>query len=292
MPAFWGFTIAMIVGGPIVDYPGIKKGMWIAFVLHATGIVATLVATDLTSLFLAIVLMGFGNGMIDALKSLLSPLYLFVGVCMMMSAATELITTQRIESLLAATGSFVFVGAAIFALGVTLFWPRTLAFVSENLPQSGAFGLSIMGGLGTPSVSVILPIMGRVLNNAVGTEAIRTISILPGILIVLYGGLFFLAAQKLKQRHPYRISAPRIKARLPAFHALPSKCECSDRSPSASPRPVLARRSGRGHSCALPSTTQHSYAAPEPARAAQRHCHRDHCDKDEILSSRAAPVCL
>lgn len=134
----------------------------------------------------------------DALKSLLSPLYWFVGVCMMMSAATELITTQRIESLLAATGSFVFVGAAIFALGVTLFWPRTLAFVSENLPQSGAFGLSIMGGLGTLSVSVILPIMGRVLNNAVGTEAIRTISILPGILIVLYGGLFFLRCPKAK----------------------------------------------------------------------------------------------
>ncbi len=336
MPAFWGFTIAMIVGGPIVDFLGIKKGMWIAFVLHATGIVATLVATDLTSLFLATVFMGFGNGMIeavcnplvasmypqqktkmlnrfhlwwpagivigsimgyllmdiaglgwqilvatlfiplviygylvrgqsfpltervemgvstaDALKSLLSPLYLFVGACMMMSAATELVTTQRIESLLAATGvnallvlafingimiigrafagpiqtitstvgmlwfsaifsfigmqllagasgSFVFVGAAIFALGITFFWPTTLAFVSENLPQSGAFGLSIMGGLGTLSVSVILPVMGRVLDNAVGTEAIRTISILPGILIVLYGGLFFLRRSKAK----------------------------------------------------------------------------------------------
>ena len=278
---------------PIVDYLGMKKGMWIAFVLHATGIVATLVATDLTSLFLATVFMGIGNGMVeavcnplvasmypqqktkmlnrfhlwwpsgivigsiagyllmdiaglswqvlvatlfiplviygflfrgqsfpltervemgvstaDALKSLLSPLYLFVGACMMMSAATELGTTQRIESLLAATGvnallvsglhqrhhdlwsrlcrtdpgenkhrrhavvlgdilflgmqllagasgSFVFVAAAIFALGVTFFWPTTLAFVSENLPQSGAFGLSIMGGLGMLSVSVV-----------------------------------------------------------------------------------------------------------------------------------------
>ena len=64
--------------------------------------------------------------------------------------------------------------------------------MSENLPQSGAFGLSIMGGLGTLSVALVLPIMGRVLDNAVGTEAIRTMSILPGILIVLYGGLFYL----------------------------------------------------------------------------------------------------
>jgi len=187
----------------------------------------------------------------DSLKSLFTPLYLFIGACMMMSAATELVTTQRIESLLHATGvnallvlafingimivgrayagpiqartstvgmlwfsaifsfigiqllagasgSFIFVAAAIFALGITLFWPTTLAFVSENLPQSGAFGLSIMGGLGAFSVSVIMPIMGRVLDNAVGTEAIRTVSILPGILIVLYGGLFFLRRSKAK----------------------------------------------------------------------------------------------
>ena len=336
MPAFWGFTLAMIVGGPIVDFLGMKKGMWIAFVLHAAGIVATLVATDLTSLFAATILMGLGNGMVeavcnplvasmypqqktkmlnrfhlwwpsgivigsiagyllmdiaglswqvlvatlfiplviygwlfrgqsfpltervemgvstsDALKSLISPLYLFVGICMMMSAATELGTTQRIESLLAATGvnallvlafingimivgrafagpiqakistagmlwfsaifsfigmqlltgatgSFVFVAAAVFALGVTFFWPTTLAFVSENVPQSGAFGLSIMGGLGMLSVSVVLPVMGRVLDNAVGTEAIGTMSILPAILIVLYGGLFFLRRARSK----------------------------------------------------------------------------------------------
>ena len=337
MPAFWGFTLAMIVGGPIVDYLGMKKGMWIAFVLHAAGIIATLVATDLTSLFFATVLMGLGNGMVeavcnplvasmypqqktkmlnrfhlwwpagivigsilgyllmdvaglgwqtivatlfiplalygylfrgqsfpltervemgvstaDALKSMLTPLYLFIGACMMLSAATELGTTQRIESVLASTGvnallvlafingimivgrayagpiqakistvgmlwfsaivsfigmqllagasgSFVFVAAAIFAVGITLFWPTTLAFVSENLPQSGAFGLSIMGGLGALSGSIILPIMGRILDNAVGTEAIRTMSILPGILIVLYGGLFFLRGKMLER---------------------------------------------------------------------------------------------
>ncbi len=336
MPAFWGFTLAMIVGGPIVDYLGMRKGMWIAFVLHAAGIIATLVATDLTSLFFATVLMGLGNGMVeavcnplvasmypqqktkmlnrfhlwwpagivigsilgyllmdvaglgwqtmvatlfiplaiygylfrgqsfpltervemgvstaDALKSMLTPLYWFIGACMMLSAATELGTTQRIESLLASTGvnallvlafingimivgrayagpiqaristvgmlwfsaivsfigmqllvgasgSFVFVAAAIFAVGITFFWPTTLAFVSENLPQSGAFGLSIMGGLGALSGSIILPIMGRMLDNAVGTEAIRTMSILPGILIVLYGGLLFLRRSKAK----------------------------------------------------------------------------------------------
>ena len=44
MPAFWGFTLAMILGGPLVDYIGLKKGMWAAFILHAVGICLTLFA--------------------------------------------------------------------------------------------------------------------------------------------------------------------------------------------------------------------------------------------------------
>ena len=329
MPAFWGFTIAMVLGGPIVDFLGMRKGMIFAFILHLAGIVATLFAVDFNSLFAATVLMGLGNGMVEAvcnplvassypdqkvkmlnrfhlwwpagivtgsilgvvvmdvmglswqvmvgllfvpliaygylfmgqefpvtervemgvstgqaLKTLVSPLYLFIGFCMMLSAATELGTTQRIESLLretgvnalivlafingimmigrayagpigerlstsgmlwfsaifsfiglwllaSASGYFVFVAAAVFAIGITFFWPTTLSFVSETMPESGAFGLSIMGGLGMLSVSVILPIMGRVLDNAEGAEAIVKMSVLPAILIVLYGALFF-----------------------------------------------------------------------------------------------------
>ena len=57
MPAFWGFTLAMIVGGPIVDYFGMKKVMWLAFILHAFGIIFTLAATDFSSLFTATILM-------------------------------------------------------------------------------------------------------------------------------------------------------------------------------------------------------------------------------------------
>lgn len=334
MPAFWGFTVAMVLGGPIVDFLGMRKGMIFAFVLHLIGVVGTLLASGFESLFAATVFMGLGNGMVeavcnplvasaypdqkvkmlnrfhlwwpagivtgsllgylvmdvaglgwelmvgllfvpilvygylflgqgfpltervemgvshgDALRSLLSPLYLFVGLCMLLSAATELGTTQRIESLLAATGvnallvlayingimivgrayagsiagrigtvgmlwfsaifsfvglwllttasgSFVFVAAAVFAVGITYFWPTTLSFISENLPQSGAFGLSIMGGLGMLSVSVVLPIMGRIMDQSPGADAIRIMSILPAVLIVLYGGLYFLRRRR------------------------------------------------------------------------------------------------
>lgn len=334
MPAFWGFTLAMVIGGPIVDFLGMRKGMIFAFVLHFMGIVGTLMASDFESLFAATIFMGMGNGMVeavcnplvastypgqkvkmlnrfhlwwpagivtgsilgylvmdvaglswqlmvgllfiplavygflflgqefprtervemgvshgDSLKSLFTPLYLFIGVCMLLSAATELGTTQRIESLLAATGvnallvlayingimivgrayagsiasrigtagmlwfsaifsfiglwlltsatgSFVFVAAAVFGVGITFFWPTTLSYISENLPQSGAFGLSIMGGLGMLSVSVVLPIMGRIMDQSPGADAIRIMSILPAILIVLYGGLYFLRGRK------------------------------------------------------------------------------------------------
>ena len=335
-PAFWGFTIAMIVGGPLVDTLGIKKITWVAFITHAIGIIGTIFAGDMTSLFTATLFIGIGNGMVEAAlnpmvasmypnqktkmlnrfhvwfpggivigsvvgylimdvmgmswqimvgtlfipliiygvmflgqkfpktervtmgvsnsdmwKSVASPLFLFMGFCMLLTAATELGTNQRIESLLRESGtnallvlafvngimavgrafagpiahklstsgmllfsaifSFIglmlftqlsggmtFVAAAIFAIGITFFWPTMLSFVAENIPQSGALGLSIMGGLGMLSVSIILPIMGRILDDATGVDAIKLMAILPAILIVLFGGLYFMRGKFAK----------------------------------------------------------------------------------------------
>lgn len=329
-PAFWGFTIAMMVGGPLVDSLGIKKITQFAFITHTVGIVATIFATSMTSLFVATLFVGIGNGMVEAAlnpmvasmypkektkmlnrfhvwfpggivigsvvgylvmdvmglswqvmvgmifiplviygflflgqkfpkteriemgisnsemwASVVSPLFLFIAFCMLLTAATELGTNQRIESLLRESGtngllvlafingimaigrafagpiahrlstsgmllfsaifsfiglmlftqlsgSMTFVAAAVFAIGITFFWPTMLSFVAENIPQSGALGLSIMGGLGMLSVSIVLPIMGRILDDAAGVEAIKLMAILPAILIVLFTGLFFM----------------------------------------------------------------------------------------------------
>ena len=329
MPAFWGFTIAMILGGPLVDTIGMKKGMWLAFLFHTLGILTTILAFDLDSLFIATLLMGLGNGMVeavcnpmvasmypdqktkmlnrfhlwwpagivagsiagyivmdimsmswhymvatlliplaiygytllgqafpitervemgvsssDAFRSLFRPLYIFIAFCMLLSAATELGTTQRIESLLKETGvnallvlafingvmmlgryyagpvskklsvlgmlllsalfsfvglqllaissgNYVFISAAVFAIGITFFWPTTLAFVSENIPESGAFGLSLMGGLGNLSVALVLPLMGRYMDSSVSLEVIQRMSILPAVLFLCYLILLF-----------------------------------------------------------------------------------------------------
>ncbi|WP_034044585.1 MFS transporter [Wocania ichthyoenteri] len=326
-PAFFGFTIAMIVGGPLVDLLGIKKITWIAFFTHIIGIVLTLMADSITSLFIATLFVGIGNGMVEAalnplvasmypdnktkmlnrfhvwfpggivigsilgwlimdvmglswqvmvatlfipliiygimffgqkfpvtervqlgisnkkmFKSVLNPLFLFMVLCMFLTAASELGTTQRIESLLKesvsapllvlafingimalgrlsagqvvhklspsgmllysaiftfiglwmltiTSGGMTFVAAAVFAVGVTFFWPTMLGFVAEYLPETGALGLSIIGGAGMFSVSIVLPVMGRLMDDANATEALRTMSILPAILIVAFLGL-------------------------------------------------------------------------------------------------------
>ncbi|NLA49605.1 MAG: MFS transporter, partial [Bacteroidales bacterium] len=56
----------------------------------------------------------------------------------------------------------VFTSAGIFALGVALFWPTMLGFVSENIPQSGALGLAIMGGIGFLGGAIAQPILGAI----------------------------------------------------------------------------------------------------------------------------------
>lgn len=341
-PAFWGFTLAMIIGGPLVDSLGIKKITWVAFIMHAVGIVWTLMATSMTSLFIATLFVGIGNGMVEAalnpmiasiypdsktkmlnrfhvwfpggivigalvgylvmdvmemsflgleswqvmvatlfipliiygymffgqkfpitervqmgvsysemFKSVLKPLFIFMVLCMFLTAASELANTQRIESLLSTsiakpllvlafingimafgrafagqvihklqpagmllfsaiftflglwllssvTGVMVIVAAAIFAIGVTFFWPTMLGFVAEYLPETGALGLSIMGGAGMFSVSVVLPIMGNMLDNASSSEVLRIMSILPAILIVAFIGLIIYMKKRKK----------------------------------------------------------------------------------------------
>ncbi|MEI6865518.1 hypothetical protein [Flavicella sp.] len=176
------------------------------------------------------------------ISSLGNPLFIFMVFCMLLTSASELGTTQRIESLLKTSvdspllvlafingimalgrlsagkvvhklkptgmlmysaiftliglwlltitsGGMTFVAATIFAVGVTFFWPTMLGFVAEYLPQTGALGLSIMGGAGMLSVSIVLPIMGKLMDNAKELQALRAMSILPVILIICFIGL-------------------------------------------------------------------------------------------------------
>lgn len=65
-PAFWGFTLAQFIGGPLVDLIGMKRFVRIAFFLHLIGIVLTLLARDFWTLFSGTLFIGVGNGCVEA----------------------------------------------------------------------------------------------------------------------------------------------------------------------------------------------------------------------------------
>src|SRR5690349_15040474 len=65
-PAFYGFTLAMIFGGPLCDVLGMKSLTGLAFISQAAGIIIYLVAKDATMLFIGTVCIGIGNGMVEA----------------------------------------------------------------------------------------------------------------------------------------------------------------------------------------------------------------------------------
>ncbi|MCZ2472696.1 MFS transporter [Aquirufa ecclesiirivi] len=105
-------------------------------------------------------------------------------------------------------GSMLYVAAVFFALGICYFWPNMLGYVSETMPQTGALGLSILGGIGMFSSSMFQPIIGAwIQENKVAAEAtglagdaadlaagqatLSNMLIFPAILIVAFVGLYF-----------------------------------------------------------------------------------------------------
>ena len=65
-PAFCGFTLAMLFGGPLCDWLGMKRLLGFAFAGQLIGIIIYLVAKDATLLFAGTACIGIGNGMVEA----------------------------------------------------------------------------------------------------------------------------------------------------------------------------------------------------------------------------------
>lgn len=340
--AFWGFPLAVVIGGMIVDLIGMKRLLVMAFIFHLVGIVLTVLATGYWTLFFSTLLIGIANGTVEAAcnplvttlypeskttklnhfhlwfpggivigtllvvildkfhfswdlhtsiqvkvslmliptviygylfskldfpvtervssgvstagmyKAVLNPLFLFMFICMFGTAITELFTGQWIDVLLkkvndnalllltletgvmvlgrgfakpvlklfspqvlllistilaalglflftVLTGNAIFFAAIIFGMGVCYFWPTMLGFVNENLPNTGALGLNLMGGAGMFAVSIYTIFMGTFYDNIVkeangdntfaGQKVLQATLIIPLILIVAFTGL-------------------------------------------------------------------------------------------------------
>lgn len=82
------------------------------------------------------------------------------------------------------------VGAILFAIGITYFWPTMLGFTSEYIPRSGALGLSLLGGAGFVSASMFMPVMGNIMEVKNTDVALQSMGVLPIIMIIGFSILF------------------------------------------------------------------------------------------------------
>ena len=62
------------------------------------------------------------------------------------------------------SGAMTFLAAAVLQLVFCYFWPTMLSLSLKN-SESGALGLSLMGGAGMLSVSFVLPQMGKLMDS-------------------------------------------------------------------------------------------------------------------------------
>ncbi|MBV7531617.1 sugar MFS transporter [Chitinophaga sp. sic0106] len=366
--AFWGFPLAVVIGGFVVDIIGMKRLLLAAFVLHLAGILLTIFATGFSTLFVSTLFIGMANGTVEAAcnplvatiypnnkttklnhfhlwfpggivigalvvfflsgmglnykvqmatmiiptllygylflkldfpvtervasgisnaqmyRSLGTPLFIVIFVLMFGTAITELFTGQWIEVLLKnvtenaililamtagvqtlgrafagpivhrmsptgvllisavlsaiglymlahVSGNMVFLAAFIFGMGVTYFWPCMIGFVSENIPESGALGMNLVGGAGMFAVSIYTIFMGGFydskLSNALpagasldayrtaapgtaeadafakaqavaGPEILNATLVIPVVLIFAFTGLYFYMRNRKK----------------------------------------------------------------------------------------------
>lgn len=64
--AFWGFLLSMVIGGPLCDVLGIGRLVALALIGHVAGALLTIFAGGFWSLLIATLLVGVGNGFVEA----------------------------------------------------------------------------------------------------------------------------------------------------------------------------------------------------------------------------------
>jgi len=207
---------------------------------------------------------ALGGSTTSNFKALFSPLFIFMALCMTLTATTELGTQQWIERILGssgaspmlimalitglmavgryfagpiihklnpvgvllassviasagiysmsmATGGMVYVSAILFAIGVTYFWPTMIGFIAENVPESGALGMSLIGGAGMFAVSMWNPVIGKWIDSAreqaivasaadvelvAGQTVLGNLTIFPLVLVVAFAVLYLVMNKK------------------------------------------------------------------------------------------------
>jgi MFS family permease len=123
------------------------------------------------------------------------------------------VATAGIYAMSIATGPLVYAAAILFAIGVMYFWPTMVGFVAENIPESGALGMSMIGAAGMFALSLWNPVIGNWIDSArekanasivagvdpelvAGQSVLANLTVFPVILIVAFTCLYFYMNKK------------------------------------------------------------------------------------------------
>lgn len=165
---------------------------WIERILSASGASPMLILALITGL------MALGRYFAGPLIQRLNP----VGVLL----SSAIVATIGIYTMSMVTGNMVYLAAALFAVGVTCFWPTMVGFIAEQVPESGAFGMSLIAGVGILAVSIWNPVIGNWIDSArqaaeaqnlsgaeaelvAGQATLSNLMLFPMALIILFAGL-------------------------------------------------------------------------------------------------------
>jgi len=166
---------------------------WIERILGASGASPMLIMALITGL------MAVGRYFAGPVIHRLNP----VGVLLF----SAIVATVGIYSMSIATGSMVYFAAILFAIGVMYFWPTMVGFVAENIPESGALGMSMIGAAGMFALSLWNPVIGNWIDSAresanasvisgidpelvAGQSVLANLAFFPAILIIAFTFLY------------------------------------------------------------------------------------------------------
>lgn len=185
--------IAMCILMTITATTELGTQQWVGSLLESSG------AQPLVILAIVTGLMAIGRYFAGPLVHALNP----VGVLLF----SAIVTTLGVFLLSIATGPVTYVAAIVFAIGVCYFWPTMVGFIGEYMPNTGALGMSIIGGAGMMGLAAWTPIIGGWIDSATvkaeaagitgdavtlaaGQETLGKILLFPIVLIVAFGVLF------------------------------------------------------------------------------------------------------
>ncbi|MEL6688419.1 MAG: MFS transporter [Pseudomonadota bacterium] len=168
---------------------------WVGSLLESSG------ANPLVILAIVTGLMAVGRYFAGPLVHALNP----TGVLLF----SAVVTTIGVYLLSIATGGMTYFAAIVFAIGVCYFWPTMVGFIAEYKADTGALGMSVVGGAGMLGLSMWTPVIGRWIDaatlkaqeagldgNAVtlaaGQETLGKILLFPIVLTVCFGALYLM----------------------------------------------------------------------------------------------------